>query len=76
MKTGKWFFAEYVTFWIESDACKYAIHLTGFFGNGGDSLTNTSVDTTRKQNGMAFSTYDVDNDLSSIASCALFYPSG
>ena len=76
MKTGKCFFAEYATFWVDPDASKYTIHLSGFVGNGGDSLTNSSPLSFWNQNGMAFSTSDIDNDLSPSVSCASKYASG
>src|SRR6218665_2746663 len=77
LKGGKWYYAEYTMFSVESEANNYIIHLAGYIGNGGDSLTNTSVDPLYwNHNGMAFSTYDVDNDRRTHASCASIYSSG
>src|SRR5688572_2793787 len=76
LTTRKWFFAEYATFSIDSEANKYAIHLSGFVGNGGDSLTNTSISSVWYHNGMKFSTSKADNDLQSPGNCASQYPSG
>ena len=48
-----------------ADACNnYTVEISGFTGNGGDSLA------TAQQNGQAFSTYDVDNDSSDTSNCA------
>ena len=41
--TGIWYYADYATFSLDSEENKYAIRVSGFSGNAGDSLTNTSV---------------------------------
>lgn len=61
---GSWYYAEYEPFRIDSEDKWYTIHLSGYSGNAGDSLTNTStgVGYDVNHNGMNFTTYDSDND--------------
>ena len=42
--SGRWFYADYANFSLDSEDNKYAIRLSGFSGNAGDSLTNSSGD--------------------------------
>ena len=51
---GSWYYAEYSTFTVLSEAEKYRMRVTGFSGNAGDAFSSHS--------GMMFSTYDSDND--------------
>ena len=66
-----WYSAEYDTFLIESEAGGYAIHVSGYSGDAGDSI-QCNADVSAYQNGMKFSTRDVDNDLWP-GSCAIHY---
>ena len=63
-----WYSAEYDTFQIGSEAGGYAIHVTGYHGDAGDALQYGGAG---YQNGMKFSTRDVDNDLWSGTPCAI-----
>ena len=51
---GHWFYSEYNTFSIESEANNYKLNVGGYHGNAGDSLAY--------HNGMPFSTMDNNND--------------
>ena len=53
----KWYSAEYDTFLIDSEAGGYAIHVTGYHGDAGYSIQFSPTN----QNGMKFSTKDVNN---------------
>ena len=71
-----WYSAEYDTFLIDSEAGGYAIHVTGYHGDAGDALQFNTL-AYAYQNGMKFSTRDVDNDLSgSDGSCAVDWEGG
>ncbi|XP_045183931.2 angiopoietin-related protein 7-like [Mercenaria mercenaria] len=56
-------FAKYSKFKIYPEEYKYKIEVSGYSGNAGDSLTY--------HNGMAFSTFDNDNDKGSSGNCAI-----
>merc|ERR550534_2879659 len=58
------YFAQYTTFLIDNEDEKYKLHVKGFTGNAGDSLSG--------HNGFMFSTYDADNDVAD-SSCASTY---
>ena len=74
--TGKWFYADYSSFYLDAEYSHYAIHVAGFSGVAGDSLSNNTVPMTN-QNEMGFSTPDADHDGDSNAtSCASMYNAG
>lgn len=50
--------------------------MSGYVGNAGDSLANTTVAYKWNLNGMNFSTYDEDNDGNPTLNCARQYLSG
>ncbi|XP_062578876.1 ryncolin-1-like [Saccostrea cucullata] len=52
-----WKYAEYSTFAVDNEHKKYRMHVSGYNGTAGDSFSY--------HNGMYFSTYDNDNDVSS-----------
>jgi len=54
--TSNWYWAEYSTFRVLTEADNYTLQVSGYSGNAGR-------DALRYQNGMMFSTYDRDNDL-------------
>ena len=60
-KEGKWFFPQYKSFQIGSEATKYRLYIGNFTGDGGDSLSFS--------HNARFSTYDQDHDSSS-SNCA------
>jgi len=59
---GSWYWAEYSSFVVSSEASNYLMHVSGYSGNTGDGGF-------LHQDGMMFSTYDRDNDQWSI-NCA------
>lgn len=60
--SGEWFYADYSTFYLDAETKHYAIHLNGFSGVAGDSLTNKTISPELNHNGMSFSTTDADYD--------------
>ena len=53
--TGDWYYAEYSTFRVLSEADNYTLVVDGFSGNAG-------WDAFGEHNGQKFSTFDLDND--------------
>ena len=67
--TSNWYWAEYSTFRVLTEADNYTLQVAGYSGNAGrDALSN--------QNGMMFTTYDRDNDLWSGVNCAVYRGGG
>ena len=62
--TNNWYWAEYSTFRVLTEAENYTLQVAGYSGNAG-------YDALRYSNGMMFSTYDRDNDLWSGENCAV-----
>ena len=52
--SGKWYWAEYSTFIVDSEETKYRLTVDGYSGNAGNAL--------RKHKGKMFTTFDSDND--------------
>ena len=52
--TNSWFYAEYSSFVVLSEADNYRLQVSGYSGNAGDALNY--------HNDMMFTTYDRDND--------------
>ena len=74
---GFWYYAEYESFRVDSEDNWYALHVDDYSGNAGDSLANmTSESPGGIQTGMNFSTYDSDNDMSDVGSCAVIVSAG
>jgi len=67
-----WYYEEYNTFAVQSEANNYRLQVSGFSGNAGDGLSY--------HDGMMFTTYDRDNDRSTSSSyrgnCALKHGGG
>ena len=62
---GKWYWAEYTTFIVDSEATKYQLTVSGYSGNAGNALA--------WNNGMMFTTLDSDNDINYFGvNCATF----
>ena len=53
--TGNWYYAEYSSFRVLSEAVNYTMHVGGFSGNASNDAFGT-------HNGEQFSTFDRDND--------------
>ena len=51
---GTWYWAEYSSFVVRSEADNYRLLVSGYSGNAGDALSD--------QNNKMFTTYDRDND--------------
>ncbi|CAH1239262.1 ANGPTL1 [Branchiostoma lanceolatum] len=61
-------FAEYSTFRVSGESDQYLVHVAGYTGNAGDSMTYN--------NGQQFSTVDRDNDAYSSGHCSQMYGQG
>jgi len=68
-RNGNWYYAEYSTFIVLSESSKYRLEVSGYQGNAG-------YDALRKQNAMAFTTVDRDNDQKSSGNCAVRWGGG
>ncbi|XP_053387297.1 uncharacterized protein LOC123543147 [Mercenaria mercenaria] len=58
-------YAKYSKFKVYPEEDKYKLEVSGYSGNAGDSL--------KYHNGMAFTTFDNDNDKHSSLNCAIYY---
>jgi len=67
--TSNWYWAEYSTFRVLTEADNYRLQVAGYSGNAGS-------DALSYHNGMMFSTYDRDNDLVSSYNCAASFGGG
>ncbi|XP_078614854.1 microfibril-associated glycoprotein 4-like isoform X1 [Branchiostoma floridae x Branchiostoma japonicum] len=67
---GNQTFAEYSTFRVSGESDGYRLHISGYSGTAGDSMTGRP-----SNNGQRFSTVDRDNDASS-GSCSQRYGQG
>ena len=66
--TGNWYYAEYSTFRVVSEADDYTLQMAGFSGNASyDAFGEWH------HNGQQFSTIDHDNDRESSGNCAARY---
>ena len=61
--TSKWYYAEFSTFIVLSDAHNYKLQVAGYKGNVG-------LDSFSRHSEMMFTTYDRDNDQWSSGNCA------
>jgi len=59
---SNWYYAEYSTFIVQPESSNYRLEVSGYSGN-------TGYDALGYQNGMKFTTFDRDNDQSSV-NCA------
>jgi len=59
---GTWYWAEYSTFVVNSEATRYQLTVSGYSGNAGDAMA--------PHNNMMFTTLDSDNDMKDI-NCAI-----
>jgi len=65
--TRNWYYAEYSTFIVLSEADNYTLQVRGYSGNAGTDALDYY------HNGQQFSTFDRDNDLWSYGNCAAHY---
>ena len=68
LMTGNWYWAEYSTFRVLTEADNYRLQVSGFSGTAG-------LDAFQRHNGTMFSTYDRDNDRRS-SNCAVIIGGG
>ena len=61
---SNWYYAEYSTFRVLTEADNYTLQVAGYSGNAGQ-------DAFGRHNGMMFTTYDRDNDQWSRGNCAV-----
>ena len=64
LATGQWYWAEYSTFIVDSEATKYTLTVSDYSGNAGDAMA--------QHNNMKFSTFDSDNDISAAKNVHFF----
>ena len=76
LKNGSWYSAEYDTFRVESESQYYRIHVGGYSGDLCDVMNINDEGGIKVSNGMNFSTYDLDNDLSADFNCASAWAGG
>ncbi|KAH3884463.1 fibrinogen-like protein 1 [Dreissena polymorpha] len=69
---GRRHHAEYDRFRVSGERSNFKLHVSGYHGNAGDSLTSFY----HSHSGMEFSTYDRDNDRRLYDNCAEHYGSG
>lgn len=69
---GSKYYAVYDFFGIEDESDDYRIHVSGYHGNAGDSMTSHR----ENHDGVQFSTYDTDNDRRPFDNCAMHYRGG
>ena len=68
--TGNWYYAEYSTFIVLSEAYNYTLLVRGFSGNVSRDALGAW------HNGRQFTTIDRDNDLLSSVNCAAWFGGG
>jgi len=66
--SNNWYWAEYSTFRVLSEADNYTLQVSGYSGNAGSWL---GKDAFNYHNGMMFTTYDRENDRWSGGNCAV-----
>jgi len=66
---SNWYYAEYSTFIVLTEAYNYELQVAGYSGNAGYNAFGGH------HNGLMFSTYDRDNDLTSL-NCAAYWGGG
>ena len=66
---GSWYYAEYSSFVVSSEASNYRMQVSGYSGNAGENGF-------RYNDGMMFTTYDRDNDWSGRNNCATYWGGG
>ena len=62
-RDGTWYYAQYSSFVVQSEANNYKLLVAEYTGNAGDALI--------VQDGMMFTTYDRDNDRMDSGNCAV-----
>ncbi|XP_045606344.1 microfibril-associated glycoprotein 4-like [Procambarus clarkii] len=73
---GESAFAHYDSFYIESEAQGYRMHVSGYSGTAGDALGNEGKPDNFTADGMMFTTHDEDHDTSHEINCARYWKIG
>jgi len=68
LASGKWYWAEYSTFIVDSEATDYQLTVSGYSGTAGDAMI--------KANNMKFTTIDNENDFKEPGNCAFLRGGG
>ncbi|KAL7648014.1 UNVERIFIED_CONTAM: hypothetical protein RMT77_001630 [Armadillidium vulgare] len=68
--------AHYKRFYVEGESQGYRLHVNGYSGNAGDSLSTDKEYDNFTADGMLFSTYDEDHDTSAEINCSSFWNIG
>jgi len=68
LASGQWYWAEYRTFTVDSEATKYRLTVSGYSGNAGEAMSY--------HNGRQFTTFDNDNDGHATGNCATLLGGG
>jgi len=66
--SGQWYWAEYSTFIVDTEATKYKLTVDGYTGNANDAMNY--------HNGNTFTTFDSDNDHDHHGNCAVLRGGG
>ncbi|MCL4153335.1 UNVERIFIED_CONTAM: hypothetical protein GTU68_060456, partial [Idotea baltica] len=73
---GRKAYAHYNKFHVEDETRGYRLHLSGYNGNAGDSMSSDKVYDNYTADGMLFSTFDQDHDTSEEINCSSFWNIG
>lgn len=73
---GETAFAHYDRFYVEDEDNGYRLHVSGYTGTAGDSLTNEGRRDNFTADGMMFTTHDEDHDTSHEINCAKYWKIG
>lgn len=69
-------YAHYERFYVDDEARGYKLHIYGYSGNAGDSLSADETYDNFTADGMLFSTFDQDHDTSREINCSSFWNIG
>ncbi|KAK3863261.1 hypothetical protein Pcinc_030941 [Petrolisthes cinctipes] len=69
-------YALYDKFYIDNESRGYRLHVSGYSGTAGDSMTNEDQADNYTADGMMFTTHDVDHDTSHEINCAKYWKIG
>ncbi|XP_050727408.1 techylectin-5A-like [Eriocheir sinensis] len=73
---GETAYAKYNRFYVEDEDNGYRLHISGYSGTAGDSLTNEGKRDNFTADGMMFTTHDEDHDTSHEINCAKYWKIG
>lgn len=73
---GESAYALYDNFYLDNEARGYRLHVSGYSGTAGDSMTNEDQPDNFTADGMMFTTHDLDHDTSHEINCAKYWKIG